>query len=109
MKKTFMVIGIILVVLFVSMFLAKGVLSNNNLTNNPNNNQLSEIVLQVSIPCEGHVSLITSEVGKLAGVEKVEYLGLFKFKIYYDEAKTSKEKILGADIFKEYAAKEIGK
>jgi hypothetical protein len=115
MKKTFMVIGIILVVLFVSIFLAKGVLSNNYNNNNNNNsapnteNKLSEILLRVSIPCEGHVPLITGEVGKLVGVEKVEYLGTFNFKVYYDEAKTSKEAILGLEVFKEYKAKEVGK
>ena len=63
-------------------------------------------IIKVTIPCEGHAPLITSELEKLSGVKAVEYLGSFKFKVSYDNQTISKEQILGADIFKEYPAKE---
>jgi hypothetical protein len=69
--------------------------------------QDSSFIIKVSIPCEGHAPLITDELGKLSGVNAVNYLGSYKFQVYYDSQKISQEQILSADIFKQYAAKEV--
>ena len=65
--------------------------------------------IKVSIPCEGHAPLITSELQKIPGVSAVKYTGSYQFDVYYDSGKISKQDILDADIFKEYPAKEVTK
>lgn len=62
------------------------------------------ITLKVAIPCEGHATLISEGLKSIAGVESVEYSPVSTFKVYYDPNKTSKEKILALDLFKEYKA-----
>jgi copper chaperone CopZ len=94
------------VIILITIIAIAGIFLFKNLTGQTIENQ-SELTIKVSIPCEGHVSLISSELKKLDGVSTVTYLGAFKFKINYDSAKISKEKILNAEIFKEYSAKEI--
>jgi hypothetical protein len=64
----------------------------------------SSITLKVAIPCEGHATLISEGLKSIAGVEDVEYSPVSTFKVYYDLSKTSKEKILALDLFKEYKA-----
>lgn len=79
--------------------------------NSPNTNQsntnISQITLQVNIPCSGHVFLINSEVTKDPGVINVDFKAPQNFTIYYDKTKTTKENILNNPIFKEFPAKII--
>ena len=67
----------------------------------------SSFIIKVTIPCEGHAPLITSELKKLEGVNAVEYIGSYKFKVYYDAKTLSQKQILEAEIFKEYKAEVI--
>ncbi len=67
----------------------------------------NSITLEVAIPCPGHASLITGDLNTLAGIIKVEYSPVKTFKVYYDPSKTTKQKILSLDIFKEYKATVI--
>ena len=110
MKKVFVITGLGLLILFAGIVLANSFSSNNSSNSTlvfNNENNLSEILIKVSIPCEGHVYLINSKLRELEGVKEVEYAQSFKFKVYYDSSKTSKEKILSLNIFKQYAAKEV--
>lgn len=84
--------------LVASATLSGAVLTNTDLSG------LQTITLKVAIPCEGHAPLIVDELKKVSGVANVEYVPSSTFKIYYDASKTSKEKLLGIDIFKEYKA-----
>lgn len=71
---------------------------------NANLDNLNTLTLSVAIPCPGHAPLITDELKKVDGVVKVEYAPLSTFKVYYDPTKTTKQKILGIEIFQEYKA-----
>jgi len=72
--------------------------------NNINLENLNTLTLSVAIPCPGHAPLITDELKKIDGVIKVEYTPISTFKVYYDPTKTTKQKILGIQIFQEYKA-----
>lgn len=61
------------------------------------------LTLDVDIPCSGHAPLIIGELKNLDGVKDVKYQS-GKFIVYYDSSKTSKNEILGIEIFKEYPA-----
>jgi hypothetical protein len=61
------------------------------------------LTLDVDIPCSGHAPLIIGELKNLNGVIDVKYVS-GKFEVYYDSSKTSKNEILGIEIFKEYPA-----
>ena len=100
----YLIISIIVAVLLVG-----GFFINTNIAGKAtvNNADLEKITLKVSIPCEGHVYFIKSELGKIRGIGEVDYLGQFSFDIHYDSAKISKQDILNLDLFKEYLAKEI--
>jgi len=65
----------------------------------------STLSISVDIPCPGHAPLITDELKTIDGVEGSEYNFPNKFKVYYDKSKTSQEKILSLEVFKEYPAK----
>ncbi|MFH0905722.1 MAG: cation transporter [archaeon] len=84
--------------------------NSNTLTNleNQNNletkNTISEIKLQVNIPCSGHAQLISSELKKLNGISSVVYSSPNYFTINYNSSIVSKEEILEIVVFKEYPA-----
>ena len=65
------------------------------------------INIQVSIPCPGHAPLITEELNKIDGVNKIEFKFPNTFVIHCDFSKTSKEKILASDIFDTYKATAV--
>lgn len=68
---------------------------------------LSEISLQVDIPCSGHAPLITSELKKLSGIGSVSFAQPNVFAVRFDSSKTSKQDILALDVFKSYPAKVL--
>lgn len=65
---------------------------------------LPSITLGVSIPCSGHAPLITEELLKLEGIKDVKFKLPNLFEIKYNPLKTSKEKIISLEIFKEFKA-----
>jgi len=65
---------------------------------------LSQITLAVQIPCSGHAPLISGELKTLPGINSVTFSLPNLFDITYDPAKTTKQEILGLEIFKTYAA-----
>jgi copper chaperone CopZ len=67
---------------------------------------LSQLVLNVDIPCSGHAPLIISELKTLDGVKDVQY-DSGNFNVKYDSSETTKEEILKLKIFEEYTAKEV--
>lgn len=75
--------------------------SSNNSTNTDN---VSEVVLNVDIPCSGHGFLIIQEVQKNDGIINIKYNSPKGFNIKYDNQKTTSEKILASDVFKTYKA-----
>ena len=70
-------------------------------------NQTKEVILEVAIPCSGHAPLITDELKKLNGIEKVVFRLPNIFKISFDTQKTSEEEILSQEIFKNFKAKIV--
>lgn len=66
--------------------------------------QTKEVVLQVEIPCSGHASLITNELKKNKGIEKVTFTLPNIFRITYNPTITSEEEILGQEIFQSFKA-----
>ena len=74
---------------------------------NEGKNNFSTLNISVAIPCSGHAPLIIDEVKKVNGVKSITFEMSNKFHITYDATITSKEKILGASIFKDFPAKEI--
>jgi len=60
--------------------------------------------LYVIIPCSGHASLIINELMAEEGIQEAKYAFPYKFTVKYDEQKTNPEKILNAQIFKEFRA-----
>ncbi len=69
--------------------------------------QNGTLKLEVQIPCAGHSPLIISELKKLPGVTGAKMLNWNTFQVTFDTTKTSKERILAAEIFKSYPAKVI--
>ena len=68
-------------------------------------NEYSETLeLYVIIPCSGHASLIINELMQEDGVQEVRYSFPYKFTTKYDGNITNPEKILEAEIFKEFRA-----
>ena len=98
---TFAIIGILIMLLAAKSVLASFTEKNLDSVESPAG---SKLTLKVNIPCSGHASLIIYEVEKLDGVNDVKFKGSGVFDVYYDPAKTSEQKILLLDIFKEYAA-----
>ncbi|MFA5931314.1 MAG: heavy-metal-associated domain-containing protein [archaeon] len=82
--------------------------SQNNLTGTNSltiqNNSLQSITIEVQIPCAGHTPLIVSELKKIAGVTSISSPSWNTFKVNFDPKKTTAQKILGAEIFKDYPA-----
>lgn len=80
----------------------------NNLTGTNSltiqNNLPKTITLAVQIPCAGHTPLIASELKKIVGVTSISSPSWNTFKVNFDPTKTTLEKILGAEIFKDYPA-----
>jgi len=71
------------------------------------NLKTENLTLEVQIPCTGHASLITGELNKIQGVQKVEFRSPNLFDIVYDPIEASKEKILSLDVFNTYEAKAL--
>lgn len=60
--------------------------------------------LNVVIPCSGHAPLIINELKKEEGVQDVRYTFPYKFVVKYDGDVTNTNKIMQANIFKEFPA-----
>jgi len=73
------------------------------------NEKYSTITLTSDIPCSGHAPLITQELKTLDGIFDIKFSFPNKFDVKFDSSKTSKEKILGLEIFKTYKAEEVNK
>ena len=65
--------------------------------------------IKVDIPCPGHASLITKEINKIVGIEKINYRFPDLFDIYYDFERTIEGEILSLEIFNIYPATIINK
>ncbi|MBU2497166.1 MAG: hypothetical protein KJ767_03860 [Nanoarchaeota archaeon] len=71
-----------------------------------NPNDISDLTLQVKIPCPGHAPLISNELKTIQGVYNVE----FRFPNYFDfqySSSTNEQEILGLDVFDTYPATVI--
>ena len=68
-------------------------------------NNLSEVSINVDIPCSGHAPLIIDEIKKNISINLVIFKNPNSFDIEYDSKLTSPEKILALDIFKTYPAR----
>ena len=68
---------------------------------------LSSLTLKVDIPCPGHAPLITTELKKIDGVEKVKFSFPNLFDVKYNFLKTSKGEILSLKVFDSYKATVI--
>lgn len=75
--------------------------------NNSNSSNSSLLTLKVNIPCPGHSGLIIYELEELNGVKDAKFKFPDMFDVYYDSGKTSREKIIGLDIFQEYNAEVL--
>jgi len=62
------------------------------------------VTLAVQIPCSGHAGLITGELRKIAGVQKVTYKLPNVFEVKYDPGQTSVAQIVALDVFQTYKA-----
>lgn len=58
------------------------------------------------LPCSGHISLVQSELEKVEGIKKVNYVSGSLFEVYYDPNKISKKEIIGQEVCKEFKAEE---
>lgn len=65
---------------------------------------LTELSIQVQVPCSGHASLIIDEIKKNSAVQSVAFSLPNTFRIKYDPLKTTPEKILSLEIFKTFPA-----
>jgi len=92
-------IGISLILYFFIFPLVTGMSIENSTNPIPSSEQL---YVKVNIPCSGHAPLIIDELKKIRGVDTIEFEAPNKFRIYYDPTIANKEKILSAEIFKEY-------
>jgi copper chaperone CopZ len=81
-------------------------LSGKAISETNSNLSYSSLILNVNIPCSGHAPLIISELNKVNGIKDVTYEN-GNFKVIYDSSIISKEKILNAEIFKEFPANII--
>ena len=67
----------------------------------------SSVTLQVQIPCPGHAPLVMDELKRVDGITSLKYQFPDKFVVGYDPAKLTVEKILAADVFKEFPAQVL--
>lgn len=65
---------------------------------------LSDLSLNIQIPCSGHAPLIINELEEKGATSSVYFENPNIFKIKYDPEKTSPEKIVALEIFKTYPA-----
>jgi len=65
------------------------------------------LTLGVSIPCPGHAPLISGELKTIVGVESVIYRFPNLFDVVYDSEQTSKQEILGLEVFGTYPAEVV--
>jgi hypothetical protein len=77
-------------------------ISSRNITNQEK--YLSDLSLNVQIPCSGHAPLIIDEIKKNFPVQSVKFKMPNTFEITYDPEKTTPEKIASLEIFKTYEA-----
>lgn len=86
-------------------FVVLPALANINLDNTVNQNEyVTNLSINVQIPCAGHAPLIIDELKKDNGVGFVQFRIPNIFEIKYDQNKTSPEKIVSLEIFKTYKA-----
>ncbi len=67
----------------------------------------ASVMLAVDIPCSGHAPLIIDELGKVEGINWVEFKFPNLFEVNYDSRRISLEQLLTLEIFKTYKAKII--
>jgi len=65
---------------------------------------LSELAINVQIPCSGHAPLIIDEIKKNCDVQSVKFLMPNIFYIKYDPNKITPEKVISLEVFKTYKA-----
>lgn len=70
-------------------------------------NTVSQLRLQVEIPCSGHAPLISSELRKLPGVTAVAFQFPNLFDVTFDSAKTTKQQLLSIEVFETYKASVV--
>jgi hypothetical protein len=68
---------------------------------------LSELTLQVQVPCSGHAPLIIGELRKLSGVSRTTFESPNYFKVSYDPSQVSPDQILDLEVFKTFPAKIV--
>jgi copper chaperone CopZ len=69
-----------------------------------NSGSLSELKLQVDIPCSGHATLISGDIKQIAGIASIQFSLPNIFDVKYDPTVTSKQQILALDVFNTYKA-----
>ena len=67
-------------------------------------NNLSDLRLQVDIPCSGHATLISGDIKEIAGIASIQFSLPNIFDVKYDPSVTSKQQILSLEVFKTYKA-----
>lgn len=67
-------------------------------------NNLSNLFINVEIPCSGHASLVIDEIKKNCDVQSIKFSMPNTFNIKYDPKKTTPEKIASLEIFKTFKA-----
>lgn len=65
---------------------------------------ISQVTIQVQIPCSGHAPLIIDELKKLPGIGEIKFQMPNRFAVNYDSSKTDPGKIVSAEIFRSYPA-----
>lgn len=70
---------------------------------------LSQLSLEIQLPCTGHATLISDEIKQNFQIENITFNEPNVFSIIYDPTKTSPDKILESKIFQTYPAKIISK
>lgn len=69
---------------------------------------ISQVTIQVQIPCSGHAPLIIDELKKLPGIGEIKFQTPNQFRVSYDSSKTDPGKIVSAEIFRSYPAIVVG-
>ena len=65
---------------------------------------VSQVTIQVQIPCSGHAPLIIDELKKLPGIGEIKFQMPNQFTVGYDSSKTNPGEIISAEIFQSYPA-----
>jgi hypothetical protein len=105
MNKVFLFSIVLGVLVLTGLFVMAKSLGSGESTVNAQN--IKTVILQVSIPCPGHASLIQNALYRLDGITNIEYTPITTFIVSYDLTKTNEQEILNLDVFKDYPAKKV--